>query len=266
MKRQLQLGNLATRFFSYVQMRKKRTVQTGEIAPILGLSSSQEKDLLRRLGRSGWILRLRRGLYLIPPRLPAGGQYSPGVYVILDELMKDANGTYQICGPSAFSFYGFDNQIPAVTYAYNNRISGNRRIGGLSFQLIKVADDRLGDTTTSKAGDGAVAVYSSRARTLVDVIYDWSKFNGIPRGYGWISNDLSGNRTAVTEIVQCAVRYGNQATIRRIGFFLDRAKNTPTVLRRLRRELSKARSLIPLDPTKPARGSINRTWGIIVND
>ncbi|MCP4683468.1 MAG: hypothetical protein GY864_14140, partial [Desulfobacterales bacterium] len=120
------LGSLSSRFFAYVQLKKLEIVRTGEIAPILGITRSQEGDLFRRLSNSGWIVRLKRGLYLVPPRIPAGGKYSPGAALILHKLMREEKGKYQICGPGAFNFHGFDDQIPNVTYLYNNRISGKR--------------------------------------------------------------------------------------------------------------------------------------------
>ena len=33
------------------------------------------------------------------------------------------------CGPNAFNRYGWDDQVPNRVYAYNNRVSGERRIG-----------------------------------------------------------------------------------------------------------------------------------------
>jgi hypothetical protein len=43
-----ELGSLASRFFAYIQLKKKE------------------------------IVRLKRGIYLVPPRLQAGGRYSLG--------------------------------------------------------------------------------------------------------------------------------------------------------------------------------------------
>jgi hypothetical protein len=54
--------------------------------------------------------------------------------------MEDRGAQYQICGPSAFNFHGLDEQVPQITYAYNNRISGERRVGNLRFSLIKLSD------------------------------------------------------------------------------------------------------------------------------
>jgi len=62
-----ELGSLSSRFFAYVQLKKKDIVRTGELTPVLGITGSQERDLLRRLSGSGWIVRLKRGVYLIPP-------------------------------------------------------------------------------------------------------------------------------------------------------------------------------------------------------
>ena len=99
-----ELGNLSTRFFAYVQLKKKDIVRTGELAPVLGITRSQERDMLRRLAGSGWIVRLKRGVYLAPSRIPAGGKYSPGTALILQKLMEEKDGKYQMCGPSAFDF------------------------------------------------------------------------------------------------------------------------------------------------------------------
>ena len=45
--------------------------------------------------------------------------------------MRDARGRYQMCGPNTFNMYGLDDQVPVRVYAYNNRISGERRIGSV---------------------------------------------------------------------------------------------------------------------------------------
>ena len=84
-----ELGALETRFFSYAQMRKAERVRLGELQEPLGLSATQEKGLLRRLARRGLIARVRRGLYLLPPTLPAGGQWSPGEGLALTTFIED---------------------------------------------------------------------------------------------------------------------------------------------------------------------------------
>ena len=260
-----ELGNLSSRFFAFVQLKKLDIVRTGEIAPILGISASQECDLFRRLSDSGWILRLKRGVYLLPPRIPAGGKYSPGAALILQKLMKEALGRYQICGPSAFYFYGLDDQIPSVTYLYNNRISGKKSIGSLAFQFIKVADERLGAINAVRSREDSNIIYPSKARTLMDAVYDWSRFNSLPRGYDWIKGEIKNEPVIASELIKVTAKYGNMATIRRIGYLLDTLIRKPRMMNRLQGQLSTSSSLIPWIPGRSAKGTINRKWGIIVN-
>jgi predicted transcriptional regulator of viral defense system len=260
-----ELGSLSSRFFSYVQLKKLDIVRTGEIAPILNISASQERDLFRRLSDSGWILRLKRGLYLVPPRIPAGGKYSPGTALILQKLMEEEKGRYQICGPPAFNFYGFDDQVPSVTYLYNNRISGKRSIGSLAFQFIKVADERLGAINVVRTRENIAMIYSSRARTLMDAVYDWYRFSSLPRGYEWIKERVKNEPKFTSELIDVSAKYGNVATIRRTGYLLDTLGLNPKIMNRLQRQLSTSSSLIPWIPGRSAQGTINRKWGIIIN-
>ena len=176
------LGKIQTQLFAYVQMRRLQTVRTGELVRALGITPQQERELLSRLARRNLIARVRRGLYLVPPRLPPGGKWSPSEFLALTTLIEGQGGRYQVCGPSAFYRYGWDNQIPNRLYAYNNRITGERKIGSVAMTLIKLTDARLGETEVVKTPDGIDAVYSSRVRSLVDAVYDWSRFNSLPRG------------------------------------------------------------------------------------
>jgi len=241
-------------------------VRTGELTGPLRLTRVQEDELFRRMARGGLIARVRRGLYLVPPRLPLGGSWTPDEALALNTLLEDRRGRYQICGPNAFNRYGFDEQVPTRVYAYNNRISGERSVGAVALTLIKVADDRLGDTDEVKAPEGLIAVYSSRVRTLVDAVYDWSRFNSLPRAFGWIRTDLAAGRVRAAELVRVTLRYGDVGTIRRIGALLDREEVAAELLRKLQRALKPTTSLIPWVPTRPKRGTIDRRWGVVWNE
>jgi len=179
--------------------------------------------------------------------------------------MEDVKGRYQICGPNAFNRYGFDEQVPSRVYAYNNRISGERSIGAVRLTLIKVADGRLGGTEKVSTRDGLAVVYASRARALVDAVYDWARFNSLPRGYRWIRGELEKERVSASELVDMTLRYGDVGTIRRIGLVLDQAGVDSRLLRKLEKKLRQSTGLIPWIPILPKRGSINRRWGMVVN-
>jgi predicted transcriptional regulator of viral defense system len=157
------------------------------------------------------------------------------------------------------------DQIPTVTYAYNNRYSGRRRIGSVTLSLIKVSDERLGATESVQTGHGPPLVYSSRLRSLIDAVYDWSRFNGLPRAYGWIRDEMAKDSRVAGKLVQLALEYGNQGTLRRIGYLLEREGVAAAVVRKLRAAINPSSALIPWDPTRPKRGTTVRSWGVLDN-
>lgn len=264
MKREL--GNLERQLFAYAQMRQLPALRTGDLTGPLSISGKQERELLNRLAKAGMIAQVRRGLYLIPPRLPLGGSWSPDEALALSTLIGDRQGRYQICGPNAFNRYGFDDQIPTRVYAYNDRISGERTIGAVALTLIKVATARLGDTKQVPTAEGLNVVYSSRVRTLVDAVYDWSRFNSLPQAFGWIRAELKVRRVVVPDLVRVTLRYGDVGTIRRIGALLDREGANAALVRKLERAVKPSTSLIPWIPTRPKRGTVDRRWGVVWNE
>jgi predicted transcriptional regulator of viral defense system len=260
------LGQLEQQLFAFVQLRKLRTLRTGDLSGPLQITTKQERELLSRLSRAGMIAQVRRGLYLVPERLPLGGRWSPDEGLALNALFDAQRGRYQICGPNAFNRYGFDEQMPTRVYVYNNREWGDRRIGSVALTLIKVADKRLGDTEIVETAEGTKAIYSSRARTLLDAVYDWSRFNSLPRGYEWTRKELKAKRVTPAELVSVTLKYGDIGTIRRMGALLEREGVASPLLTKLEKALPKTSSLIPWIPTKPKRGTVNRRWGVVINE
>ena len=54
----------------------------------------------------------------------------------------------------------------------------------------------------------------------MDAVYDWSRFNSLPRGYGWIKVKIENESELASELVDITAKYGNMATIRRTGYLL----------------------------------------------
>ena len=266
MKREkTKLGPLEMQLLAYVQLRKKDMLCIGEMSSVLGISSKQEWRLLSRMASSGLIIRLKRGVYLVPPRMPAGGRWAVSEYFILSKLMAVLDGKYQISGPNAFNFYGYDDQVPNRVYVYNNRIYGEKNIGGIEFLFIKTSDRRLGSIRKFKTSDGMEAIMASRARALLDAIYDWSRYNTIPRAYGWIVSSVKKDFGFADELVTVTLKFGNKGTLRRIGYLLNLCGIADKKLTKLKRKIGSSKSLIPWIPGKEAKGTINRDWGLIIN-
>lgn len=259
------LGQLESAALALVQMRNLTTVRVGDLAAGLRISAKQERELLSRMARSGMIANVRKGLYLFPPRLPLGGIWTPDEATAINTLMADRNARYQITGPKAFNRYGYSEQVPSLTTIYNDAISGERRVGSVAMKLIKVARDRLGAVEKVRIPSGETLVYSSRARTLVDAVYEWSLFDSLPEAYDWIRNDFNAGKITADELTRAAELYGNMGTIRRLGVILERLGASNAALSRLKRALTATTAKIPLVPTRPARGPTSKAWGVVIN-
>jgi predicted transcriptional regulator of viral defense system len=260
------LGPHETQALAYTQSLKHQTVASGELQKALGWTPVQERRVLSRLAGKGLIARVRPGLYLMPPQLPPGGRWSPGEFLALTTLIRDRGGRYQLSGPNVFYRYGWTEQVPNRLYAYNNRISGDRQIGTVSLTLIKVSDDRLGGTETVRTADGIDVVYATKARALVDAVYDWSRFNSLPQGFDWIRREVRKDDGFAASLVEQAITFGNQGALRRIGETLEQEKASESLLRRIDRELHPHSSLIPWIPNREKRGTCSKRWGVVVND
>lgn len=263
------LSELELRIMALVQNRKNQQIRSGDLVRMLDITAEQERKVLSRMARRRLAARVRRGLYLLPPVLPLGGEWSPGEALALTTLIQDRNGKFQICGPNAFHRYGWDTQVPNRVYAYNNRISGDRSVGQVQLTLIRVGDNRLGNTEVIKTPEKIDLIYSSRARSLVDAVYDWSRFNSLPRAFGWIRKDLIESKVSTANLVDSAVNYGNQGTMRRIGYLLEelaeQVRIPARLLTRLERALRSSSATIPWIPTTAKHGLVNKRWGLIVN-
>lgn len=259
------LGQLESAALAYVQMRNLRAIRSGDLSAALRITAKQERELLSRMARSGMIANVRKGLYLFPAKLPLGGVWTPDDATAINTLMADKQARYQITGPSAFNRYGYDEQIPSRITIYNNALSGERAIGRTSLTLVKVGNARLGDTEQVTTPSGETLVYSSRTRTLVDAVYDWSRFDSLPRAYGWIRREVDAGRVALADLAESTVRYGNMGTIRRMGALLEQMNAEQRILKRLLRALTPSTARIPFVPERPTCGTLLKQWGVVLN-
>lgn len=262
----MNLGHLEIQLLAWAQLRKKRTVESGEIRPVFQIDAVTERKLLSKLAKKRVIVRLRRGLYLVSDTLPPGGKWNPTEYMLNAYVMQDAGAAYQLCGPVTFHFYDLEEQIPHTITVYNDILSGPRTIGAHEFRYIKTHASRLGALAPFTTPEGILVNMPSLARTLMDAVYDWSRFNTLPKAYSWIIRKSRDDPTLYQKLTETTIRYGNQATIKRIGYLLERHHAPQDNLAQLQKKLSASTSLIPFLPNQPERGTVNATWRLIIND
>jgi hypothetical protein len=147
------------------------------------------------------------------------------------------------------------DQVPNTTTVYNTLFSGRDRIGGLPFVLIKVWPGRLGSVV-----EAAGRRVGTLGRVVMDAVFDPARFGGLPLAYRWI-RDRKEDRLFLGELAECAIRYGDGSTCRRIGCALELLGAGGGVLTALRKGAGAFLSFIPLVPGKTRRGPTVRDWG-----
>jgi len=103
-------------------------------------------------------------------------------------------------------------------------------------------------------------------RSLVDAVYDWSRFNGIPRGYDWIRKGLKAKRVGAADLVKCTLRYGDTGTIRRMGALLEREGVNAALLRKLETSVETDQQPDSMDSLATEARNFNRRWGVVFNE
>ena len=264
-KIKIKIGSLERRVISYIQSSKIKTLRTGEIYITLGIAPQTEKEILSRLNKKGIILRLTTGYYLIPDKISPSSNVIIDGMEILVYLMKYYDAKYMISGPTAIYYYGYTTQISNRIYVYNDKIYGDRQIGGSSFVFMKTSTKRLKGAEFIVTNKGLKIPYASKARLLTDCIYDWNRYNTIPKVFNWIRDEIEKDPEITAKLVSNAIRYGNKSVIARLGYSLNKFNVAAESIDRLQKRIVGSKSIIPFIPNTDLKGSVNKKWGLIIN-
>ena len=203
----IEFGPLESRVLAWAQWRGVECVATVELAKALRLGVEQARQLMKRMGKKGLAISLRKGLWLLPRTLPPGGRWTPAPAVVLKHFFEAAGGNYQETGQGAFQYHGLSDQMANITTVYNTRLSGRSRIGGMEFRWIKVAESRLGHLDAAALPEQRIG---SLPRVMFDALYDSAKFGSLSVAYGWIRERVS-NPSFVEQLAECAWRCGGMS-------------------------------------------------------
>lgn len=258
------LGVLGSKFFALMQTRRQEIVRLGDLQISLGLSSSQEKELLKRLAKKGYLLRLQRGIYLIPATLQPGGYWQPNEFYIIAKYMETLDAKYYIGGLSALHHYHLTEQIPNQLVVYNDKISRKKKFGKLAVQFIKVSTDNIEGITEFNLPNNQVVNLASLARTILDAVNDWKRYQTLPSAYLWITEHY-GNKNFLTEFISLSAKHANTNSLRRIGYCLEQLGVQDRALLPLSKKLKSIKSWVQLIPNNNYKGKTNSKWRVINN-
>jgi len=238
-----------------------------ELAPAVGLSEGYLRQALHHLAKSGWVVRLRKGLYALSSTVP--GVTPAHEFEIAMALVDPAAVSHW----SALHHHGLTEQAPRKVFVLTTtEASVPRRRGakakqtregfpivGTSYQFVQVKPERFFGTDKVWIGEARVTI-TDPERTLLDGLT-------MPQYCGDFAEVLHAFEVRGTDLdLQRIIGYAlklDAATAKRLGWVLEHHALDPSELERL--AALPIKGYRTLDPTGPRKGPCNTRWMIQEN-
>ncbi|MCM8794560.1 MAG: type IV toxin-antitoxin system AbiEi family antitoxin domain-containing protein [Candidatus Omnitrophica bacterium] len=253
------LAEAGDRFFTIERAR--------ELAPSVSLSEGYLRQALHHLARSGWVVRLRKGLYALSSAVP-------GVSVLHEfEIAMALVSPAAVSHWSALHHHGLTEQLPrrvfvlTTTEATVPRPRGKRAgmadkgypVGETVYRFVQVKPERFFGVEEIWVGEARVKV-TDPERTLLDGLL-------MPRYCGDFAEVLHAfqvraEKLDMDRIIGYTLRM-DAAAAKRLGWILEQQGVDTARLEPLLAIPIKGYRV--LDPTGPRRGPCDRRWMIQEN-
>ena len=236
------------------------------IAPSVGLSPGYFRQALHHLARSGWIVRLRKGLYSVSGSVP--GTTPLHEFEVAMALVEPA----AISHWSALSHHGLTEQVPRRVFVLTTarsvpRVRGVKAersdegypVGETIYQFVQVKPERFFGVEDIWVNESRIKI-TDPERTLLDGLM-------APQYCGDFAEvlhafEVRDPKLDLERIINYALKL-DAATVKRLGWILERQGVESARLEPLRDVPVKGYRV--LDPAGPRRGPCDAGWMIQVN-
>jgi predicted transcriptional regulator of viral defense system len=204
---------------------------------------------------------LEPGLFvLVPPELGRATEFAGNPHVVARQLATGAD--YFISHASAMELHQMVTQPQFVIFTSTTKRVRNRTIHGTEFRFVLVRQEDVFGVTSHWVSKQESVKISDIERTVIDGLHLPAYCGGITevaKGLWMRRQDMKLGR-----LIDYALRLGNGAVIRRLGYLLDHYQiAAPDELDRLRRSLTA--TYAALDPMLPAEGAYVSGWRLRAN-
>ena len=261
MKTTTALGPASADLLLRLSDQGKTIFPIAEAQGITKQSYERTADLLRKLARKRWLVRLVPGKYLIVP-LEAGFEAIPMAdrYVIAREVLAPL--PYYISHYSAMEIHQMTTQPVRTVYVTVARRRRSRSIAGIEYRFVYAGDRSFwGWETVWVTAEEEVRV-SDLEKTLLDSAARPELCGGLSE----LARGLWARKADIDEgrLLAYAERLGHKAAARRVGFLLQTYELAPGDTIEALRSFGK-HGYDPLDPTLPDEGHHDRDWRLRIN-
>ena len=248
------------RIFTIVDARKA--------ASYCGMADNYVVEALHHLSNTGWLTRLKRGLYLISSSFP--GMTPVHEFEIAMALVQPS----AISHWSALHFHGMTEQIPqgvyitttqavpisrAVKTRNKSQRSFSREINGILYEFIKIKPERFFGVKDFWVGEVKVTI-TDPERTLIDGLISPKYFGGWEEIYSAFEAHMPSLDLA--KIIDYSLRL-DAVIAKRLGWIMEKVGVEDIILQKL--EVVPIRGYRVLDSTGPRKGTCNKRWMIQEN-
>ena len=253
------LGPIETNIVSRLTYEKKLIVTVEDLDQLFKLAPENRKQVVFRLKRKKILTPIKRGVYAFSP-LEAGPE-GTGIDELLIPPLFFPRKNYYVGYSTMFNYYGFSEQLFQTVYVLNTALRMERVICGISYKFLRIPENRIYGREIIKVKNTDVLV-SSKERTLVDILYFNKPVGGINSAVRIFKQVVEEKKCDIKKLVQCAARFPNITTRKRIGLILDDLGITDTILSPLIKSVEKT-ALSSF--TGSRKGTLNKKWKAIVN-
>lgn len=220
-------------------------VRIDDVVNALDVSRAEAAKLLSRWVKQAWLRRAARGVYL-PASLTTLGssRVLDDPWILVPPLFDPA----YITGRTAAEHWDLTEQIfrdIVVMTAQTVRQKSQQRHGA-QFSLTHIRPEKIFGTTSVWRGTTRIAIADVH-RTILDMVTDPELGGGIQHVADCLSVYLKSDERDDDLLFRYAVRLGNGAVFKRLGFLAERDGAGPKLLESCRRCLTSGNA--KLDPT-----------------
>jgi len=258
------LGDAEARLLLILASQDKQVFTTADAQAALGGARHRVNKMLTRLSDKRWVLRLRRGLYLILP-FEAGveGTYTVHPFRIVPHLATP----YAIAYWTALHHYGYTEQSPGVIFVVttSGRASATLSIEelGLTYRFVTLAPYKFFGHHRIWIEGQEISI-TDRAKTVVDCMDHPEHCGGIVEAAKGLYESLTKGDVSPPLLSEYAGRMQNRAIFKRLGY-LTELLGLPVGAEIERWQVALSAGYSRLDPLAGDHGPYNSRWQLRLN-
>jgi len=237
-------------------------------ASYCGMAGNYVVEALHHLSNTGWLTRLKRGLYVISSSFP--GMTPVHEFEIAMALVQPS----AISHWSALHFHGMTEQIPQRVYITTTQAvpisravkiqnisqrSFSREVNGILYEFIKIKPERFFGIKDFWVGEAKISI-TDPERTFIDGLISAKHFGGWAEIYSAFESHISS--LDLVKMIDYSLRL-DVVIAKRLGWIMEKAGVEDSILRKL--ETVPIKDYRVLDSSGPRKGTCNKRWMIQEN-